>query len=100
MSLITNAIGMIQQALAGLPAGTPMHRDALRAVQALSRHVGQQGAPGAGVQKTQLADMLRNVTRNALMARLAQQQGGPGGSPPGPGGGAPPPMPSTPLPGA
>jgi hypothetical protein len=96
MTLIMNAISMLQQAMAGLGPGSPQHRDVVRAVSSLSRHVAQ-GQPTAGVQRTQLVDMLRNLGRHALMAKLMQQQqqGGQGsqGQPAAP-------MPSTPLPGA
>lgn len=108
MTMLQHAVGLIQQALPGLPQGQPIHQDALRAVTRLSRHI-SQGQPTAGVQQNQLGDLLRNVMKNALLQRIMQQgrpPGGPGGGgPPGgpPGaGGAPqaPPMPSTPLPGA
>ena len=107
LTMIMQAIGMLQQALPGLPPGSPMHKDVLKATQSLSRHA-PQGAPGAGVQQTQLQDLLKNVVKNALMQKLMANQGGgqkPGGGPGGSsplGGGAPAqaPMPSTPLPGA
>jgi hypothetical protein len=89
---LQNAVAMIQAALPNLPAGSQQHRDALRAVTALSRHL-PQGAPSAGVQQTQLGDLLRGTIRNALMQRLMSQRGAQGGGPP-------PPQPSTPLPGA
>jgi hypothetical protein len=105
MTMVMNAMGMLQQALPGLAPGSPIHRDTLKALQSLSRHVGQQGATTSGVQQTQLQDMLRNTIRNALLQKIMQQQaaakagqeGGPAGPTP-PGGAAP--MPSTPLPGA
>jgi len=96
------ASALINQAIPGLPAGSREHRDALRAATMLSRLHGNQGPPGAGVQATQLGDMLRNVMKNAMMQRLMQSQGqgkGPG-SGQGAGPEAQPPMPSTPLPGA
>jgi hypothetical protein len=105
MTMVMNAMAMLQQALPGLAPGSPVHRDTLKALQSLSRHVGQ-GATTAGVQQTQLQDMLRNTIRNALLQKIMQQQqagkagqesGGPAGPLP-PGGAAP--MPSTPLPGA
>lgn len=109
ITMIMNAIGMLQQALPGLPPGSPMHKDVLKATQSLSRHA-PQGSPAAGVQQTQLQDLLKNVVKNALLQKImANQGGGPpggGGGPGGPGGppggGAPAqaPMPSTPLPGA
>src|SRR5262245_43836539 len=105
MTMVTNALGLLQQALPGLQPGSPIHRDALRALNSLSRHVGQ-GAATAGVQQTQLQDLLRNTVRNALLQKIMgqQAQGQQGGAPGAPGG-APPgamaqaPMPSTPLPG-
>jgi len=105
ITMLMQAVAMIQQALPGLPPGSPMHRDALQAATRLSRHA-NQGAPGAGVQQTQLQDLLRNVMKNALLQRIMNQKGGAGGppgaggAPPGGGGGGEAPMPSTPLPGA
>lgn len=98
MSMLMQAIGLMQQAIGGLQPGTPIHQDALRALQRLSRHV-PQGAPAAGVQRTQLEDLLRNVVKNVMLQKIMgqrNQQGAPGG------GGAQQqaPMPSTPLPGA
>lgn len=88
------AIAMLQDALQGMPPGSQPHKDVLNALNRLSRHMPQQ-APTAGVQQTQLADMLRSTVKNALLQRIAS--GGKGG----PGGGQPPaPTPSTPLPGA
>lgn len=101
MQMVMQAIGMIQQALPSLPPGTPIHRDVLRSIQSLSRHI-PQGAPTAGVQRTHLQDMLRNVIKNALLSRIMSQQkqqgSGPGADAGGGGGAAP--MPSTPLPGS
>jgi hypothetical protein len=107
MTMIMQAIAMLQQALPGLPPGSPAHKDVLKAAQALSRHA-PQGAPGAGVQQTQLQDLLKNVIKSALLQRvMANQGGGPGGgggrgggASPLPGASVPAPMPSTPLPGA
>lgn len=106
MNKISMAIQMIQQSIASLPMGSPIHKDALSAVQRLSRHLGQgfQG-PAAGVQKTGIQDMLHDTIRNFIAARMGGGQGGPpGGGPGGPGmpSGMPPgaPSPSTPLPGA
>lgn len=87
---LQNAIALMQDALQGLPAGSPSHRDVLRALNSLSRHIAQ-GQPTAGVQQTQLQDMLRNTMKNALLQKIAGNQGQ--GKPPAP-------TPSTPLPGA
>lgn len=106
LTMVMNAIGMLQQALPGLAPGSPIHKDVLKAAQALSRHA-PQGAPAAGVQQTQLQDLLKNVVKNALLQKImasqggGQKPGGPGGpSPLGGGGQGAAPMPSTPLPGA
>jgi hypothetical protein len=104
MTMVMNALGLLTQALPGLQPGSPIHKDALKALSSLSRHVGQ-GAATAGVQQTQLGDLLRNTIRNALLQKIMQQRarsqdpGAPAGSAP-PGAMAQAPMPSTPLPGA
>jgi hypothetical protein len=91
---VQQAIGLLQDALQGLAPGSPPHKDTLNALNRLSKHMPQQ-APTAGVQATQLGDMLRSTLKNALLQRIAS--GGKGGA----GGGQPPaPTPSTPLPGA
>jgi hypothetical protein len=114
--MIQQAVGMLQQALPGLQTGTPLHQDVLKGITRLSKHI-PAGAPGAGVQQTQLQDLLKNVVKNAILSRIMgqqQQRGGPGGTPGGPGqpaggnpvpgvvsqGGGEAPMPSTPLPGS
>jgi hypothetical protein len=92
---VKTAVDMLQAALPNLGTGSPQHKDVLSAVQRLSRHL-PQGAPTAGVQQTQLGDMLRNTIRNALMQKLMSQRGGS----PAAGQEQQPPIPSTPLPGA
>lgn len=92
---VKTAVDMLQAALPSLATGSQQHRDVLRAVSQLSRHL-PQGAPTAGVQQTQIQDLLRNTIRNALMQKLMQKRGGQGGG----GQEQQPPTPSTPLPGA
>lgn len=105
MMLLTQAHGLLTQALPNFPAGTAQWKATHRAIGDLGKHM-SQGAPGAGVQQTQLGDMLKSVVRNALMQKIMQSRGGgapgsPGASPGGPEGGAPgAPPPSMPLPGA
>ena len=100
---LKTAVDMLQTALPNLMAGSQQHKDVLNALSRLTRHL-PQGAPTAGVQQTQLMDLLRNTVRNALMQKLMGQRGQPPGGPtPGgpPGGcGGEPPATSTPLPGA
>lgn len=102
LMMLKTGVEMIQQALPHLDTGSPPYRDAVRALTTLSRHL-PQGAPVAGVQQTQLMDLLRNTVRNSIMQKIMSQKGGGGGPqqagpPGGPPGGAP--APSTPLPGA
>ena len=107
LMMLKQAVDMIHAALPSLEAGSPPHKDAIKALTSITRHL-PQGASTAGVQQTQLGDMLRNTARNALLQRIMaqrQQGGGPpgGGAQPGgqPAGGVPTqPQPSTPLPGA
>jgi len=99
---LKTAVDMIQAALPNLAVGSQQHKDAVAAIQRLARHL-PQGAPTAGVQQTQLMDLLRNTVRNALTQRLMSGRGGGGGPPGGAGamgGGAQAPTPSTPMPGA
>jgi hypothetical protein len=93
---LKSAIDLIQQSLPGLMAGTPVHTSALRAVTQLSRHL-PQGSPTAGVQMTQLRDLMRGVQQNPLLQMLQGMRGG-GGA--GGGGEQQAPNPSTPMPGA
>lgn len=102
MTMVQQAIGLMNQALPALGTGSPVYQDVLKALQRISRHIPSGAAPGAGVQKTHLEDLLRNVVKNALLSRIMGQQQGQGGAPGGapPGGGGQAPMPATPLPGA
>lgn len=93
LAKVQGAVAMLNEALAGL-TGHPAYHHVLRSLNQLSKVMPQQ-APTAGVQQTQLGDMLRSTVKNALLQRIAS--GGQGGQ----GGGSPPaPTPSTPLPGA
>lgn len=98
MSMVSQAVSLLQQAMTGFTAGSPQHRDVLRAISSLSRHMAQ-GQPTAGQQRTQLQDMMQNMVKNALLSRIMQQQrGGQGGA--GGADQAQAPMPATPTPGA
>jgi hypothetical protein len=94
MGKLLQAIKLIQQAQAGLPPGSPLHKDVVNAVSRLSRHL-PQGAPTVGVQKTGMMDLLRQIGQSGFLQNIMQQMGG------GTGGGQPQaPNPSMPLPGA
>jgi len=94
MNKMLQAVQMIQQAAMGLPPGSPLHRDALKAASSLSRHL-PQGAPTQGVQLTGIKDLIRQIGQSGFLQNIMQQRAGPG-----PGAQQQAPMPSTPLPGA
>jgi hypothetical protein len=95
MSMIQNAIAMLDAAVMGIPIGHPLRNDVRESIKRLEKHMAQ-GQPTVGVQKTQITDLLQQIARSGFLSRILQQQGqgGPPGAPPGA------PMPSTPLPGA
>jgi hypothetical protein len=99
MSLLQQAIGLIQQAALGLPPGSPLHRDALQSASRLSRHLGSGAGmgPAAGVQKTMLSDQLKRTVQNMMLQRILSMKGM---GKPGQNAGQQAPMPSTPLPGS
>jgi hypothetical protein len=107
MGLIQQAHSFLKQAMVGLPPGSPLEQDIGKFLLRLGRHL-PRGAPGQGIQQTQLQDMLRNVVKNALISKIMGQmktprpgqgqQAAPSGAPPGAMAQAP--NPSTPLPGA
>lgn len=99
MSMIQNAIAMLDSAVMGIPIGHPLRNDVRESIKRLEKHMAQ-GRPTAGVQQTQIQDLLRQIMQSGFLSRIMQQQQSQGG--PGQGQGAPPapPMPSTPLPGA
>lgn len=99
MLMMTQAHGLMTQALQNFPPGSPQFKDCHRALGLMSKHMAQE-APGAGVQQNNLLDMIKNVAKNALLQKVMANRGGPPGQG---GGGGPPsgaPNPSTPLPGA
>lgn len=99
MSMLQQAIAMMNQALPGLMGDQQVYQDVLKALTRVSKHV-PQGAPTAGVQKTHLTDMLGSLAKNVMLQMIMARKGQ-GGAPGGAQGGPPPaPMPSTPLPGA
>ena len=112
--MVTQAYGLLKQAVPGLMRGSPIEQDVLKMIQRLGRHL-PSGAPPLGAQQTQIQDLLRNVVKNALLSKIMGQMkpGGPspaaapqgnvgaqavGGPPPGAMAQAP--NPSVPLPGA
>jgi hypothetical protein len=104
LMMLKQAVEIIQSALQNLQPGSQPWKDANGALGRLGRHL-PEGAPTAGVQQTQIGDMLRNTVRNSLLQRIMQQKPNQGGGPGGPGSPIPgmpqqAPQPATPLPGA
>ena len=101
MNVVIQAIKLLQQAAMGLPTGSKVHGDVLKAAGTLSRHIGGAAGmgPAAGIQKTMLGDQLKRTVQGAMLPQIQQMLGLGGQQAPK---GAPPqaPMPSTPLPGA
>jgi hypothetical protein len=94
MSMIQNAISVLDAAVMGIPLGHPLRSDVRESIKRLEKHMAQ-GQPTVGVQKTQFSDLLQQIGRSGFLSKILQQQGQQGqGGPPGA------PMPSTPLPGA
>lgn len=107
MNQIHIALQSIHQAMAGLPPGSPLYKDAVDSLKRLSRHL-PQGAPMEGVQQTGLRDLLRQALQSGFLGRIMQQLQGQMGQRGGGGeaGQGPSPnlamqgTPSTPIPGA
>jgi hypothetical protein len=88
LAQIGQAIQILEMALPNVPAGAPVHKDVLDAIQKLAKHV-PAGSQVHGVQMTELADMQRSAQQNAMlqavMRQTATQPGGgqaPGAQPP------------------
>lgn len=99
LMMLKQAVDLLNAALPGLGSGSKPYQAVLGALKGLTRFL-PQGAPTAGVQQTQLMDLLRGTVRNALMQKLMQQGQGPGGGAGGGGAAGGAPMPSMPMPGA
>jgi len=105
MMKVKSGVDLITQALPSLGAGTPLYNAALKALRDLSKHLAQ-GGPTAGVQQTQLQDLLRGTIQRALFSKIMGQRAAQGQeqNPNQPAGPSPQmaqaPMPSMALPGA
>lgn len=101
------AIDLMQMSLNGFELESKQYGDILKALEALRRHLPEQGNE-SGLEQTHLVDLLRRAQQNPILQALSgllgggrgrgRQGGGGGGG--GQGGSQQPPMPSTPLPGA
>jgi hypothetical protein len=74
MTQVGMAHALLTKALANFPAGSPQWKDVHRALGMLGKHMAS-GAPGAGVQQTELGDLLRQTLRGAITQRLMGGRG-------------------------
>lgn len=90
------ALTALQEALPGLPMGTAIHTEVLKAVKAIGGKLGDQGDSSKSLQMQQLMQMMKGLASqpNPAMARLG---GAPPGAPPAPP--QPPAMPPSAPPG-
>jgi hypothetical protein len=92
LAQVGEAIRILELALPNVPPGTPVHKDVLDSISKLAKHV-PAGSQVNGVQMTELADLQRSASQNAMLQAVMRQSAQPGG-PGGPGGaGAPPAIP-------
>lgn len=83
MSKVRTAVDMLQQALPGLPIGSPPQKDVLDAIQKLSKSVpASEAIPG--VQQTQLAGLQKDAQETAMLRNLSRAMGAQSGPGPGP----------------
>lgn len=83
MSKVRMAVDMLQQALPGLPIGSPPQKDVLDAIQKLSKSVpASEAIPG--VQQTQLAGLQKEAQESAMLQNLSRAMGSQQGPGPGP----------------
>ena len=73
MSLVRNALEMIQKALPMLPMGSPLHGDLLKAVSSMSKHI-DQSQMNKGVDLQSLLQMVKQSSQQSPMAALNRMQ--------------------------
>lgn len=84
--LMTQAHGLLTQALQMFPGQSQQYKDVHRALGVLGRHM-SQNAPTAGAQQTNIMDQIRNIAKNTLLQHIMSSGGqGASGGPPGGGG--------------
>lgn len=95
MTMVREAVQLLQKALVGLPMGSDEHGDVLQTITKLSK-MAPPSAAIPGLQSTTLQGLQQDADRSGAMQALMRQMaaakaGGPGGAPGGPpGAGAPP----------
>jgi hypothetical protein len=88
MSDVRNALMMLQKALPGLPMGSELHNDVLKAVTNISKHMdATDKGPNKGIDIQSMIQQAKGMNQASPQAALIKAMGA-GGAPPA-GGGAP-----------
>lgn len=69
LSLVRNAVEMMQKALPMIPMGSPLHGDLLKATSTISKHMEQQGG-NKGVDVQSLLQMARQNAQQSPLGAL------------------------------
>jgi len=81
LSMVREAIKLLEQALPQLPTGSDPHRAVAKGIEQISKYVTPSDEV-PGVQKTQLANLQKQGQQSAMMQSLMRSMGGgagPGG---------------------
>lgn len=74
MTMVRQAVDMLQNALQGLPLGSDPHKEVLKAITSLSKTV-PPSAEIPGVQTAQLAKLQQQAQGDQMLRQLAAQMG-------------------------
>src|SRR5258708_23586570 len=77
MSVVREAVKLLEQALPKLPTGSDPYKSVLSAIQSVSRHV-TPAEESPGVQKTALSNLAADAQKSAPMQALMRSLGGAG----------------------
>ena len=74
LSMVREAVRLLQQALPGIPLGSDPHKDVLKAITSLSKSV-PPSAEIPGIQTSTLAGLQKSAQDNAVLRQLAGAMG-------------------------
>lgn len=83
MSLIRNAIEMVQKALPMIPMGSPLHADLVKVISSVSKHM-DQGETNKGVDLQSLLQMARQASQQSPVQAANRMFPAPNAPPAGP----------------
>lgn len=81
MSLIRNAIEMLQKALPMIPMGSPLHGDILNATSKISKHMEEAGGQNKGVDLQSLLQMAKSASQQSPVQALNRMHPNPTAAP-------------------